>query len=195
MTNVEIVARHWTVPVVMTYCEEPDQIPIWNIHYNFNFSLKVRHRGSRSTPGPGPSKSGFGVWKGHPSSLYWGCPATFFLKRFNQNAWLRLKNPTSPPFGPPGLQGQFRAPLDDGVRVLVIKPNQGTIRAIYYNFDLTSYPSVWVFMAPEGHGAQVPPDLDLRSKKVTCPTKFGGPAGPPVCQILSHWQRHTLPFI
>ena len=51
--------------------------------------------------------------------------------------------------------GPLIGPLDPGVRVEAVQPNQVTIRHICYNFDFISYPSIWVTMPPLGNGAQV----------------------------------------
>ena len=51
--------------------------------------------------------------------------------------------------------GPLIGPLDPGVRVEGVQPNQVAIRHICYNFDFISYPSIWVTMPPLGNGAQV----------------------------------------
>ena len=62
---------------------------------------------------------------------------------------LMLQNP--PP--PPGL-------LDHGGSLGGLKPDQIAIGKIHYNICFFNSPSWWVTMAP---------NLDLGSKKVTCP--------------------------
>ena len=69
------------------------------------------------------------------------------------------RTPPGPLSVPLGAWGQGRG----------VKPNQVTIGKVPYNFDFTNSPSIWVTMAPEGHGAQDLPDPDLGSKKVTQP--------------------------
>ena len=63
-----------------------------------------------------------------------------------------------------------------GIMVNDIQPNQVVvIGEAYYNFWFTNFPWKWVTMAPEGHGLQVLPDLDLGSKKWHPATKLWVP--------------------
>ena len=49
------------------------------------------------------------------------------------------------------------------------QPDQITLGMIPYNICVINSPSISVTWAPEGHGAQIHPALDLGSEKVACP--------------------------